>query len=103
LWVVVSCHVLSSPATTGKYDPQQVFLQKALASVNRTLTPWLIVLIHSPWYNSNTYHFLEGETVRVEFEAFINEAQVDVVFAGHVHAYERTVSLAISPLFFIVF
>ncbi len=95
--------MLSSPATTGKYDPQQVFLQKALASVNRTLTPWLIVLIHSPWYNSNTYHFLEGETVRVEFEAFINEAQVDVVFAGHVHAYERTVSLAISPLFFIVF
>jgi hypothetical protein len=46
---------------------------------------------------------MEGETMRVEFEKFLNEAQVDVVFAGHVHAYERTVSLAISPLFFIVF
>jgi hypothetical protein len=103
LWVVVFCHVPSSPATTGKYDPQQVFLQNELASVNRTLTPWLIVLIHAPWYNSNTYHYMEGETVRVEFEAFLNEAQVDVVFAGHVHAYERTVSLAVSPLFFIVF
>lgn len=82
--------VLSSYSAYGKYDPQQVFLLNELASVNRTLTPWLIVLIHAPWYNSNTYHYLEGETVRVEFEGFLNEYQVDVVFSGHVHAYERT-------------
>ncbi|KAJ4871666.1 Purple acid phosphatase 6 [Raphanus sativus] len=30
--------------------------------------------VHSPWYNSNNYHYME----------------VDLVLAGHVHAYERS-------------
>lgn len=60
--------------------------------MDRTVTPWLLVLVHSPWYNSNTYHYMEGESMRVQFEKWLVAAQVDVVFAGHVHAYERSVS-----------
>jgi hypothetical protein len=82
--------VLSSYSAYGKYTPQYVWLQAALKAVDRTVTPWLIVLVHSPWYNSYNYHYMEGETMRVIFEPFIVAAKVDVVFAGHVHAYERS-------------
>ncbi|CAM6091265.1 unnamed protein product [Calypogeia fissa] len=82
--------VLSSYSAYGKYTPQYVWLTGFLPTIDRTITPWVIVLLHSPWYNSNTYHYMEGETMRVEFENFLVSASVDIVFAGHVHAYERT-------------
>lgn len=81
---------------TGKYTPQYAWLESELPKVNRAETPWLIVLVHSPWYNSNNYHYMEGETMRVQFESWFVKNKVDVVFSGHVHAYERTVSLLSS-------
>ncbi|KAJ3674678.1 hypothetical protein LUZ60_005294 [Juncus effusus] len=86
--------VLASYSAYGKYTPQYVWLQAELAKVNRTVTPWLIVLVHSPWYNSYNYHYMEGETMRVQFEEWMVKYKVDVVFAGHVHAYERSHRIA---------
>lgn len=51
--------------------------------------PWLVVLVHSPCYNSNNFHYTEGEPMRVQFEQCAVDAMNDLVFAGHVHAYER--------------
>ncbi|KAL2251016.1 UNVERIFIED_CONTAM: Purple acid phosphatase 2 [Sesamum indicum] len=82
--------VLSSYSAYGKYTPQYNWLEEELPKVNRAETPWLIVMVHSPWYNSNNYHFMEGETMRVMFESWFVRYKVDLVFSGHVHAYERS-------------
>ncbi|KAL0410088.1 UNVERIFIED_CONTAM: Purple acid phosphatase 22 [Sesamum latifolium] len=68
---------------------QYKWLQGDLARVDRRTKPWILVMIHAPWYNSNLAHKGEGESMRKAMEKILYEARVDVVFAGHVHAYER--------------
>ncbi|KAK9165398.1 hypothetical protein Scep_000589 [Stephania cephalantha] len=82
--------VLSSYSAFGKYTPQYQWLEEEFPRVNRSETPWLIVLLHSPMYNSYDYHFMEGEAMRVMFEPWFVQNKVDLVFSGHVHAYERS-------------
>jgi hypothetical protein len=95
LWYAIrraSAHVivLSSYAPYVKYTPQYRWLREELQKVDRKKTPWLIVLMHVPIYNSNEAHFMEGESMRSVFESWFVEYKVDVIFAGHVHAYERS-------------
>ncbi|KAL9270293.1 Purple acid phosphatase 2-like protein [Drosera capensis] len=82
--------VMASYSAFGKYTPQYKWFINELPKVNRTETPWLIVLMHSPLYNSYVKHYMEGETMRVMYESYFVEYKVDVIFAGHVHAYERS-------------
>lgn len=95
LWYAVrraSAHiiVLSSYSAFVKYTPQWFWLHDEFKKVDREKTPWLIVLMHVPIYNSNDAHFMEGESMRAAFEEWFIKHKVDVVFAGHVHAYERS-------------
>ncbi|KAJ4881326.1 Bifunctional purple acid phosphatase 26 [Raphanus sativus] len=95
LWYAVrraSAHiiVLSSYSPFVKYTPQWRWLDEEFKRVDREKTPWLIVLMHAPIYNSNEAHFKEGESMRAAFEDWFVEYRVDVIFAGHVHAYERS-------------
>ncbi|CAI0423657.1 unnamed protein product [Linum tenue] len=90
---VAGVHVVMLGSYTD-FDPssaQYKWLQSDLARVDRTKTPWLVVLIHAPWYNTNKAH--QGETESVDMkkymESLLYNARADVVFTGHVHAYER--------------
>ena len=76
-----------------KYTPQWLWLRNELKQVDRERTPWLIVIMHAPIYNSNKAHYMEGESIRAVFENWFVRYKVDLVFAGHVHAYERSVFL----------
>ncbi|KAK7396674.1 hypothetical protein VNO78_17831 [Psophocarpus tetragonolobus] len=90
---VAGVHVimLGSYTDFDPSSPQYKWLQNDLGKVNRATTPWVVVLIHAPWYNTNTAHQGESESIdmKASMEDLIYQARVDVVFAGHVHAYER--------------
>ncbi|KAJ4819468.1 Purple acid phosphatase [Rhynchospora pubera] len=81
--------MLGSYAQFGPHSDQYKWLVSDLSKVDRSVTPWLIVLLHAPWYNTNEAHQGEGEDMRKAMEALLYGGRVDIVFAGHVHAYER--------------
>ena len=69
---------------------QHDWLLKNLQTIDRSQTPWVVVMMHCPWYNSNTGHQGEGNVMKANLEAMLYNAGVDIVLDGHVHAYERT-------------
>lgn len=69
---------------------QYAWLARDLESVDRSVTPWLVALWHPPWYNSYSSHYREFECMRLEMEELLYSYKVNIVFSGHVHAYERT-------------
>jgi len=69
---------------------QAAWLLRDLATVDRRRTPWVLVGMHAPWYNSNTAHQGEVDDMRDDLEPILYQHGVDIVFAGHVHAYERS-------------
>ncbi|KAJ0092155.1 hypothetical protein Patl1_25874 [Pistacia atlantica] len=72
-------------STGAQYD----WLKEDLHKVDRDLTPWLVAAWHPPWYNSYSSHYQEFECMRQEMEELLYQNGVDIVFSGHVHAYER--------------
>jgi len=84
--------MLGSYADFGSDSDQYKWLVGDLGKVDRNRTPWIIVLLHAPWYNTNSAHQGEGESMRKAMEFILYKARVDIVFVGHVHAYERFVS-----------
>jgi hypothetical protein len=70
------------------------WLQKDLAAIDRSKTPFVLVTLHAPWYNSNTEHQGDGEAMRVALEPMLLAAGVNAVFAGHVHAAEFSAPVA---------
>jgi len=81
--------MLSTYTDFGASSAQMAWLIEDIASVDRAVTPWLVALVHAPFYNSNTAHQGDGEAMRQAVERTLFEADVDLVLAGHVHAYER--------------
>ena len=85
--VISLCSYAGYNSTSLQYQ----WLSNYLASrINRRLTPWIIVIMHAPWYNTNNGHWKEGEVMRLSMEPLLYEYGVDLVIAGHVHSYERT-------------
>ena len=88
---------LNSFGDYAKGSVQYNWLVADLAAITPK-TPWVLVQLHAPWYNSNTHHTNDGQLMRVTIESLLDAAHVAVVFAGHVHAYERSVpSVNLKP------
>ncbi|KAK9146003.1 hypothetical protein Sjap_005906 [Stephania japonica] len=74
----------------NKTGAQYKWLKRDLADVDRSVTPWLVATWHPPWYSTYKAHYREAECMKVEMEELLYSYGVDLVFNGHVHAYERS-------------
>ena len=84
--------VLSSEHDLGPDSPQHLWLTHDLSSVQRSRTPWVVVELHRPLYEGEAMwdQNAVGVAMRYEMEDLLHEYQVDLVLAGHYHAYHRT-------------
>ena len=80
----------------GVENVQEKFLREDLEAVNRSQTPFVLVFLHSPLYNTNGAHHNEvaPKLFKAWAEPLFLEHAVDVVSSGHVHAYERSLGIA---------
>ena len=62
------------------------------AAANAT---WRFVLYHHPCFNSSRAHY-EQQQMRL-IAPILEQGKVDIVFAGHVHNYQRTYPLTFKP------
>ena len=78
---------LCSYADFTQSSAQFAWLKEDLAKIDRSKTPWVIGMWHTPWYTSNAHHpMTEGAEMRAAMEGLLLQYEVDVVFNGHVHA-----------------
>ena len=91
---VAGAHFISlgSYADFDASSAQYEWLKNDLTSIDRVKTPWVIVVVNTPWYTSNVAYKGEGESMRKALENLLYTNRVDVVFASRVNAYERFVS-----------
>ncbi|KAL5542625.1 hypothetical protein UlMin_010335 [Ulmus minor] len=82
--------MLSAYTSYDRTARQYKWLEKDLAKVNRKVTPWLVATWHPPWYSTYKAYYREAECMRVAMEDILYKYKVDIVFNGHVHAYERS-------------
>jgi hypothetical protein len=72
----------------GAPNQQLQFLEADLASVDRTVTPWLIVGGHRPWYSTGGSSNI-CTSCQTAFEPLLYKYGVDLAIFGHVHNSQR--------------
>ena len=85
--VALSCY-----SKADQYSDQYTWVRDDLATVDRSVTPWVIVTMHCPWYSTNTHHLSEWQAhdMQESLEPVFMQYGVDLVLSGHVHAYQRS-------------
>lgn len=88
---VAGAHIimLGSYADFEASSAQFEWLKADLVNVCRVKTPWVFVVVNTPWYTSNVAYKGEGESMRKAMENLLYTYRVDAVFASRVNAYER--------------
>lgn len=76
----------SQPALSNIIHLIYIIMQD-LSSTDRSLTPWVIVMFHCPWHNSNLSHQTERQamTAMRTMEPLLFEHKTALVISGHVH------------------
>ncbi len=92
--------VLSAYSSMQPGSKQYVWFLSELQKVDRSSTPWVLVTIHVPIYNtfSRHPHDLQIFAAKEHLEPLFVQYHVNVVFTGHIHAYQRTANVAMNEI-----
>jgi len=84
--------MLSSYSSMEPSSKQYAWLKNGLAAVDRQVTPWLIVVLHTPLYSTFSLHRKDPQIFAAieHLEPLFVEHDVNMIFSGHIHAYLRT-------------
>lgn len=108
---LVQIIVLNSYAAFQPHSLQYTWLQNELSSINRTLTPWIMVALHCPPYTTFTFHVNDPQLLFAKkyLEPLFIKYKVNLVVSGHIHAYMRThpivdyeINNTQAPMYFII-
>lgn len=83
--VVLNSYVDCTPGSI-----QNDWLVDTLSNIDRSITPWVMVLMHNPLYDTFTGHRNERHRNTRALKTLFAEHRVDLVVGGHDHSYMRT-------------
>ena len=85
--VIVNAYSDMTPGST-----QYEWLLTELASIDRRKTPWVLLTMHPPIYNTFALHHHDPQifAAKEHLEPLFVEYNVNLVLTGHIHAYQRT-------------
>lgn len=78
-----------TPESGAVAGPQLEWLKSDLAAVDRKKTPWVFVMHHRSTYSCGGSHGSDLD-LRKAWQPIFDQYQVDIVFSGHDHLYERS-------------
>jgi hypothetical protein len=92
--------MVSSYSSMDPGSIQHNWLVDQLQSVDRSVTPWVLLTLHTPIYNTFSLHQKDLQIVaaRKHIEPLLIEHKVNLVFSGHIHAYLRTGNVAFGKV-----
>jgi len=92
-------HIIVSAYSSMEPDSEQYqWLVDTMEAVDRSTTPWVLVTIHVPIYNTFALHKhdLQIFAAQEHLEPLLVKYNVNLVFTGHIHAYQRTSNVALG-------
>ena len=86
--------MISSEHDLSPTSEQYKWLSQNLASVDRTLTPWVLIEAHRPMYMNKDEHdqLQVGNHMKTRIESLLKRYNADLFLGGHYHSYFRSCS-----------
>jgi hypothetical protein len=84
-----ACHFIGLDSEQTSSTAQSTWLRNDLAAARARNVAWIFVTLHHAAYASGTWHS-PSQAVHQAWCPIFEEFEVDVVFQGHDHIYERT-------------
>jgi len=89
-FIMISSYSSMEPGSI-QYD----WIVEEFKSVDRSVTPWVIAVLHTPVYNTFTLHRHDPQiaAAKLHLEPLFTKHNINFVFTGHIHAYLRTTNV----------